>query len=75
MKRSAISPGRAPWDPVNGLRIGALTGGLIGAALIALSGVASFWIIACCGAIGGGVGYWSEKRKQRPPRGGSDHGP
>ena len=52
---------------MNGLRIGAIAGGLIGAALIALSGVASFWIIAGCGAVGGGVGYWSEKRKQPPP--------
>ena len=72
MERSPLSPGRAPWDPVNGMRIGAFTGGLFGAALIALSGVASFWIIACCGVIGGGAGYWSEKRKQRSSPNGSD---
>jgi predicted MFS family arabinose efflux permease len=69
MKRSVLPPGREPWDPVNGLRIGAFTGAVIGAVLIALSGVASFWIVAGCGAIGGGVGYWAEKRKQRPPPG------
>ena len=66
MKRAALPLGRAPWDPVNGLRIGAFTGALFGAGLIFLSGVASFWIVAGCGAIGGGVGYWAEKRKQRP---------
>jgi len=56
-----------PWDPLNGARVGAVVGALAGAALIALSGVASFWMIAGCGAIGGALGYWSEKRKQRRP--------
>ena len=62
-----LPPGRMPWDPVNGARVGAVAGALVGAAFIALSGVANFWVIAGCGAIGAGLGYWSEKRKQRRP--------
>ena len=73
MSPSSLPPERAPWDPANGLRIGAFVGGLIGAALIAVTGVTSPWIIAGCGVVGGGVGYWSEKRKQ-PPRDESDPG-
>jgi hypothetical protein len=59
-----------PWDPLNGARVGAVAGALVGAvltALTALTGLASFWVIAGCGAVGGGIGYWSEKRKQRRP--------
>ncbi|MCP4968665.1 MAG: hypothetical protein GY926_25970 [bacterium] len=70
-KRSSLPPGRQHWDPANGVRVGTLVGGLVGAAFVALSGIWSFWIVALCGAIGGGIGYWSEKRKQRPPVGGS----
>ena len=33
---------------------------------MALTGLSGFWIVAVCGAIGGGIGYWSEKRKQKP---------
>ena len=58
-----------PWDPANGFRIGALTGGLIGIALIAVSEFTALLVIPFA-AIGGAVGYWSEKRKQRPPRDG-----
>jgi hypothetical protein len=66
--------GRTPWDPANGFRIGALTGGLIGAVLSAMSGVTSLVIIGFA-AIGGAVGYWLEKRKQRPPSDGTDQAP
>lgn len=54
--------GRMPWDPVNGARVGAVVGALVGAALIALSGLASFWLVAACGVIGGAIGYRSERR-------------
>jgi hypothetical protein len=56
---------RQPWDPANGLRIGALGGALVGGAIVALSGVLSFWIVAGSGVVGGGIGYWNEKKKQR----------
>ncbi len=71
IKRPSLPPGRQPWDPANGVRVGVLIGGLFGAALVSLSGIWSFWIVAACGAIGGGIGYWSEKRKQGSPAGGS----
>ena len=54
-----------PWDPANGLRVGGLVGGLVGAAVIAFTGFTHFWVIAATGAIGGAIGFWSEKRKQR----------
>ncbi|MGB5760746.1 MAG: hypothetical protein WBM50_27780 [Acidimicrobiales bacterium] len=64
-ERSSLPPAGEPWDPANGVRAGTLTGGLVGAAVLALSGISSFWIVAVCGVIGAGLGYWSEKRKQR----------
>lgn len=63
-KRRPPSPGRQPWDPANGLRVGILAGGFVGAGVIALTGIASFWIVAAFAAIGGAIGYWSEKRAQ-----------
>jgi uncharacterized membrane protein len=47
------------------LRVGGLVGGLVGAAVIALTGFTHFWVILVTGAIGGAIGFWSEKRKQR----------
>lgn len=64
-RRFLLRPGRQPWDPANGLRVGIMVGGLIGAAVIALTGLERFWILAATGTIGGAVGYCSEKRKQR----------
>lgn len=60
-KRS-LPRGRQPWDPANGLRVGTLTGGLVGAAVVAITGLSNIWIIAVGGAIGGGLGWWSQKR-------------
>lgn len=60
-----IPPDRAPWDPANGLRVGALVGGLLGAGALWLTGV-GWWLPA--GAIAGAVvGYWSERRRARRP--------
>jgi hypothetical protein len=51
MSDDRLPEGRPPWDPLNGLRIGALAGGVIGVILTLIAG--------------GAIGYWSEKRKQR----------
>lgn len=59
----SLPPGRQPWDPANGLRIGALSGGLVGAAVVALTGLSNAWIVAVGGAVGGAIGHWSQKRK------------
>jgi hypothetical protein len=55
---------RPPWDPANGLRVGLLAGALVGAAVVALTGVTGFWLVVLTAVVGGTVGYWSEKRKQ-----------
>ncbi|MDH3678868.1 MAG: hypothetical protein OEV40_02840 [Acidimicrobiia bacterium] len=59
-----VEPGREPWDPANGLRVGILAGGVVGAVVAVVSGVAHFWVVALGGVIGGGIGWWSERRKQ-----------
>ncbi|MGI9616482.1 MAG: hypothetical protein ACR2QO_26435 [Acidimicrobiales bacterium] len=63
-KRSGSAQRRQPWDPANGLRVGMFVGALVGTAVAAL-GFAHFWVVAACATIGGAVGFWSEKRKQR----------
>lgn len=62
-RRAPLPQGRQPWDPVNGLRIGALAGALVGAAAGALFGFLELWVIAVTAA-GGAIGWRSEKRKQ-----------
>ena len=52
-----------PLDQVNGLRVGTVTGALVGATIVAATGVVSFWIVAGLAVIGGVIGYWTEKRK------------
>lgn len=56
------------WDQAIGLRIGLAVGGLLGALIIALTGIVSFWILVFTAAIGGAIGFWSEKRKHRTHR-------
>lgn len=64
MDRHAPGEGRQPWDPANGLRVGLMIGALVGAGLVIVFGRSTIWLVALCAAIGGGLGYWSEKRKQ-----------
>jgi hypothetical protein len=63
-----LPPGRQPYDPLNGLRVGALAGGLVGAGVTAAAGAEYIWFIAIFAVVGGGVGMWS----QRLTRGSSD---
>ena len=60
-ERSPLPPGRQPWDPVNGLRIGILVGGLLAAGVIALTGFTHLWVIVVGGIVGGAIGYFSQK--------------
>jgi len=69
--RRSLPTGRQPWDPANGLRVGTMAGGLLGAAIVALSGISNFWIVAVCAGVGAGIGYWTEKPRQRNPAVGS----
>ena len=65
-EQTGLPAGRPPWDPWNGARVGALTGGLLGALAVFLAGSAAYWVVPIGGAVGAAAGYWVEKRKQRP---------
>lgn len=54
--------GRTVWDPLNGLRVGIVAGALLGAGAMVLTGFVSIWVIVIGAAIGGAIGYWSQKR-------------
>lgn len=60
-----LPAGRPPWDPLNGFRVGAFAGAAVGAIVMAIVGAAAIWVVFLGGALGGGIGYWTEKRKQR----------
>ncbi len=60
-----LPAGRPPWDPLNGLRVGAFAGGAAGVVVTAAAGLSYIWAVLVGAAAGGAVGYWSEKRKQR----------
>jgi hypothetical protein len=46
-----------------GFRVGAIAGGILGVILVAISSLASFWVVLVAAAIGGAIGYWTEKFK------------
>ncbi len=58
--------GHQPWDPVNGLRVGALVGALVGAGIAAIAGSVAGWLIGGGALLGGAVGYFDQKRRLRP---------
>ncbi|MBT8207865.1 MAG: hypothetical protein KJO18_06305 [Acidimicrobiia bacterium] len=53
----------AVHESVNGLRIGAFAGGLLGAVLAAVIDPSIAWLIFVFGFIGGVVGYRLERRR------------
>ncbi|MDH3752506.1 MAG: hypothetical protein OEU32_01440 [Acidimicrobiia bacterium] len=64
-RRSRLPAGRQPYDPLNGFRVGAFVGGLLGAVATVVIGIASAWLVFVGGALGGVIGYSSEKRKMK----------
>jgi len=60
---SSLPPGRQPYDPLVGFRVGAIAGGILGVVVVAISSLASFWVVVVAAAIGGAVGFWTEKSK------------
>ena len=61
-EQSTYPPGTQPYDTLNGLRIGALAGGLIGMIPTAIFGAAHAWLILLGVAVGGAIGYAYERR-------------
>jgi hypothetical protein len=57
-----LPPGRQPYDPLNGLRVGALTGGIIGAVIAGFTDL-GIWFVALTAIVAAAVGYWTQKRK------------
>jgi hypothetical protein len=65
-----LPPGRQPYDPLNGLRVGALSGGLTGAVAAVVIGPVYAWLVLVGAVAGGAIGYWYERRSLRRARGG-----
>ena len=63
---SSTQHGRmAVHDPINGLRVGALAGGLLGALVVALTSTAYVWIVLVFGLAGAAIGYVAERSRRR----------
>lgn len=54
----------AAHDPINGLRVGALAGGLLGALITLLTSTAYAWIVLAFGVVGGAIGYLTERSRR-----------
>lgn len=61
-KSDRLPPGRQPYDPLNGLRVGALTGGIVGAVIAGLTDL-GLWFVFLVAIVAAAVGYWTQKRK------------
>lgn len=64
-----LPPGRQPYDPANGLRVGAFVGGLVGGGLTALLGTDQAWLVLAGAVLGGALGYGVERAELRQRRG------
>jgi len=61
--RRRVPPGSQPYDALNGLRVGALAGALAGAGVTAIVGTGAAWTVLVGAAMGGAVGFRSERRR------------
>jgi len=57
-------PGTQPWDTATAVRVGAVTGAVLGGLLLLVTGIGFFWIVFVTAAVGGAIGFWTEKRRQ-----------
>ena len=55
----------AVHDPINGLRVGALAGGLLGALITALTSTSYAWVVLVLGIAGAAIGFFTERSRQR----------
>ena len=59
----SVPSGHEPHDPLNGIRVGALIGGLFGALITALTSVANAWLVFIGAAVGAIVGCRSQRKR------------
>ena len=59
--RRRLPPGSQPYDPANGMRVGAFVGAAAGAVLGALTGL--WWSIPIGAVVCGAIGHRSERRR------------
>ena len=59
----SLPAGHPPWDVWNGARVGAIAGGVVGIAAVALTGSSLYWVGLATAAGGAVAGYLYEKRK------------
>lgn len=60
-EKRPLPPGRQPYDPLNGVRVGALAGALAG--VVATAATRTTWFLLAGAVIGGAIGYLTERRK------------
>lgn len=60
-----LQEGHQLYDPVNGVRIGALSGALLGAAAVVVLGGDHPWLILVVGLVGAAMGYLVARRDAR----------
>lgn len=63
-----LPPGRQPYDVLNGLRIGALVGGILAAIVMVVTSFDSLWVLLVGAVIGGATGYLYERRRLNAAR-------
>lgn len=55
--------GRQPYDAMNGIRIGALAGGILGITATALLSFSTIWLMILGAIVGAAAGYRWERQK------------
>lgn len=63
-----LPPGRQPYDVLNGFRIGALVGGILGAIVMVVTSFDSLWVLLVGAVVGGAIGYVYERRRLNAAR-------
>ena len=58
-----LPAGHPPHDPLNGFRVGAFAGGIMGLLGSWLVASPNFIALLAGAVVGGAVGYWTEKRR------------
>lgn len=63
-KTPQLREGHQLYDPINGVRVGALTGGLLGAGVVVMLGGEHPWLIVAGACVGGLIGFVVARRER-----------